>query len=41
MKGFDYRFTPYSAVHHSIGHKFEHDLAAARYPIDQEKYPKK
>ena len=32
--GIDVSFTPYDAVHHSIGHKFAHDLEHLRYPID-------
>ncbi|CAF0937512.1 unnamed protein product [Brachionus calyciflorus] len=38
LKGVDVSFTPYSAVHHSIGHKFAHDLEHQRYPIDHKKH---
>ena len=34
VKGIDPSFTPYIAVHHSISHKFGHDLDHARYPVD-------
>jgi len=29
---FDFYFTPYTAVHHSVEHKLMHDLAHERYP---------
>jgi hypothetical protein len=32
--GVDVSFTPYSAVHHSLGHKFAHDLEHLRYPVN-------
>jgi len=40
-EGIDVSFTPYSAVHHSIGHKFAHDMEHLRYPVEHHHDDKK
>lgn len=41
IKGIDVSFTPYAAVHHSIGHKVGHDMEHLRYPIQHHHADKK